>query len=128
MITDIKSPVDELLSCNRSPTIEETEFVIAAIQRSETKLATIDTAIIGARDVLERLSAEHEMVWAEMRAQRSVLSPIRRVPPELISEIFVLALLDKCHYGSHKYVVDGEKLLSRQRHCGLSSPSPSTQR
>lgn len=92
MTSDIGSALEKLLHCNRPPNPVEADYVSASIREMEARLATIDTAIANARAVLDRLVTEGKSVEEQLHAQRAILSPIRRVPPELISHIFVFCL------------------------------------
>ncbi|KAJ7455283.1 hypothetical protein B0H11DRAFT_250597 [Mycena galericulata] len=55
-------------------------------------LEKIDADIESARSVLKGLSMEHDETHSVLEAHRALLSPIRRIPPEVLGEIFIHCL------------------------------------
>ncbi|TRM58101.1 hypothetical protein BD626DRAFT_438652 [Schizophyllum amplum] len=51
---------------------------------------------------IERLQRLHACISVQLKINQSVASPVRRLPPELLSEVFV-RLLDTAHTASNKF-------------------------
>ncbi|KAF7374703.1 hypothetical protein MSAN_00355400 [Mycena sanguinolenta] len=59
---------------------------------SSNALDEFDFDIDGARSVLNGLLTERDQIHEALEAHRALLSPIRRIPPEVLGEIFVHCL------------------------------------
>ncbi|KAJ6532010.1 hypothetical protein B0H19DRAFT_1005659 [Mycena capillaripes] len=72
--------------------IERRAQVVEESGPSSNVLDKFDADIEGAQSVLKGLLAEREQTHEALEAHRALLSPIRRIPPEVLSEIFIQCL------------------------------------
>ncbi|KAJ7780110.1 hypothetical protein DFH07DRAFT_463426 [Mycena maculata] len=78
-----------LLTTNEPPQGAEFPFIQSVILKTDAHLACLDEEILRLRDRLEQLEEERR-VLSEYRAQNTgILSPLRRMPPEILSEIIL---------------------------------------
>ncbi|KAF8143265.1 hypothetical protein K438DRAFT_650423 [Mycena galopus ATCC 62051] len=83
----------ELLTSNEPPLDGEASSVHPIISRLYRRLSRQDDKISRLRTQLERLEQERATVEAEFLRNIAILSPLRRVPAEILSEIFTSTLL-----------------------------------
>ncbi|KAJ7635764.1 hypothetical protein DFH06DRAFT_661783 [Mycena polygramma] len=82
-----------LLTSNDVPLDSEIPPIHAIISDREKQLHAVDDQIFDLEITLVRFVREREQIAESVRQHRAVLSPLRRrVPPELLCEIFVLTL------------------------------------
>lgn len=86
-----------LIATNLSPSEEETRQILEFISKDEHELADIDAEIGHMQDALHRLLLQRARFAERIEAYKSTLSPIRRLPPEILAEIFILC------YASHTF-------------------------
>ncbi|KAJ7261772.1 hypothetical protein B0H12DRAFT_1231420 [Mycena haematopus] len=72
--------------------IERRAEVVMESGPSSNVLDKFDIDIDGARSVLNGLLTERDQIHEALEAHRALLSPIRRIPPEVLGEIFVQCL------------------------------------
>ncbi|KAJ6563604.1 hypothetical protein DFH09DRAFT_477879 [Mycena vulgaris] len=70
-----------LITSNEAPSDGESSLASAYIDELEPHIALLDEA-------LAFLSRRHAALLASLNAHKSIVSPIRRLPPELLGEIF----------------------------------------
>ncbi|KAJ7609332.1 hypothetical protein DFH06DRAFT_1485820 [Mycena polygramma] len=88
---DLKTRQHILLNSNEPPLDSEVVIVQSAIVKADGRLAWLANEISQLRDRLQRLE-EEQVSLSSFRAQnRAILSPLRRMPPEVLSEIFAWA-------------------------------------
>ncbi|KAJ6552744.1 hypothetical protein B0H19DRAFT_901178, partial [Mycena capillaripes] len=76
------------LNSNEIPLDSDIETIESAISRTDTTLARLDDEIVRLQERLQQLE-EKRASLAGYRVQNfSILSPLRRTPPEVLSEIF----------------------------------------
>ncbi|KAJ7647964.1 hypothetical protein FB45DRAFT_998846 [Roridomyces roridus] len=78
----------EILRCTVLPTAEETDAFRGVSSDTAADLARYDAEIASLQSLLGRLKSERELLHAHTNRCRSVLSPIRGLPAELLVEIF----------------------------------------
>lgn len=86
-------PVPRLLRSNDPPTESEAFLICAVINQIEHETSLIANPWLAVRD--QQVLAQHRAHYTQFTVeQRSLLSPLRRFPPEVFSEIFL-------HYRTH---------------------------
>lgn len=84
----LPSPIETLLQNNESPPDSESSFVQNLLYKAEKSLTDVDTQIERMQASISRLSERREHITANIQAYRTVLHPLRRLPREVILEIF----------------------------------------
>ncbi|KAJ7628157.1 hypothetical protein DFH06DRAFT_1480589 [Mycena polygramma] len=89
-----QSPMDLTLlsSTNCAPSPFEAGLISELIHQGDTAIAQLDDDILRDTDALVTVIKRREARRLEVRSLRGLISPIRRFPPEILSEIFVLCL------------------------------------
>ncbi|KAJ7651218.1 hypothetical protein FB45DRAFT_1078799 [Roridomyces roridus] len=86
------SPCTHLLQSNEAPTEAEIPPIQLFISENQSRLDALDVQIDDLRAQMQRLQSERATVEDCIHSHRAVLSAVRRVPHELITEIFVWTL------------------------------------
>ncbi|KAJ7483447.1 hypothetical protein FB451DRAFT_106651 [Mycena latifolia] len=81
-----------LLNTNETPLDSDSIFVKPAISNAGLRLVKIDDEIARLRDRLERLEEERASLSIFHSKNIAILSPLRRMPAEILCEIFSLTL------------------------------------
>ncbi|TRM58641.1 hypothetical protein BD626DRAFT_438001, partial [Schizophyllum amplum] len=74
------------------PTEREVAEIRHALQMDEASAATLEEAISRTQRTLDDLRAQHNVVVTSAARKRSLIAPIRRLPPELLTIIITLAI------------------------------------
>ncbi|KAJ6467141.1 hypothetical protein C8R47DRAFT_1056187, partial [Mycena vitilis] len=77
-----------LLESNEPPVDSEIPFFQSVVARTTARLARLETSIAQLRCQLEILDGEHEATSIELTRVRSILSPLRQMPAEVLCDIF----------------------------------------
>ncbi|KAF7347405.1 F-box domain-containing protein [Mycena venus] len=94
-----------LLASNNVPLDSEIPLIRRIVSDGEDRIAAL-TALIGAftaqiqhlEDVISQLNDQRDEATEQVHKYRTIVSPVRRVPPELVCEIFALsAAKDRAH-------------------------------
>ncbi|KAJ7663968.1 hypothetical protein DFH06DRAFT_1042209, partial [Mycena polygramma] len=81
-----------LLNSNEAPEDSETTFIRAVVSTAEACVARLNEEIAKLQAQLEHLE-EQRVSFSSYRARNSaILSPLRRMPPEVLGEIFIWTL------------------------------------
>ncbi|KAJ6462202.1 hypothetical protein C8R45DRAFT_1178714 [Mycena sanguinolenta] len=80
-----------LLETNDAPRDSDISVIQQTISAAEDRLRALDAQIHPLQTTLAQLLQRRAEVAEHLREHRAVLSPVRRVPPELICEIFDMA-------------------------------------
>ncbi|KAJ6510542.1 hypothetical protein C8R45DRAFT_391911 [Mycena sanguinolenta] len=80
-----------ILGTNRPPTDIEIVGIRSTIDEERARKMRLEARIAAVQSLLEELIAERDNMEEEIHAHEGTLSPLRRMPPELISLIFVFA-------------------------------------
>lgn len=83
-----------LFETNIVPTKEETTHIRLLLDKDLEEIHPLETQITQLQDTLQLLILEHEERRARIRAKEGILSAIRRIPPEIVGQIFVRCLRD----------------------------------
>ncbi|KAJ7117629.1 hypothetical protein C8R44DRAFT_555445, partial [Mycena epipterygia] len=76
------------LTTNEPPEDTESTFIRAVASKTGSRLAYLDTKISQLRDWLIQLEEERATLTVYHSQNTAILSPLRRMPPELLCEIF----------------------------------------
>lgn len=88
-LTDLPpSPIPYLLGTNRAPSDSETQNIRASIAALQPNISRLDADIAHARRVLAQLVREREALQSYVNEHATFLSPARRMPADIWSEIF----------------------------------------
>ncbi|KAJ7905219.1 hypothetical protein B0H13DRAFT_1716751 [Mycena leptocephala] len=92
--TSVLPPIDHkhLLETNDSPNDAEIPVVQDCITSGRRRVDAVNAQIDLLRAKLDQLVAERDVISEHVQQYTAVLSPIRRVPPELICEVFAWTL------------------------------------
>jgi len=77
-----------LLSTNEPPEESEIIFIQSLLLKSDARLASLDDEISRLRDRLKQLDEERSSLTIYRARNRAILSPLRRMPPEVLGDIF----------------------------------------
>ncbi|KAJ7260934.1 hypothetical protein B0H12DRAFT_364483 [Mycena haematopus] len=89
LATPNAGPLMLLLRSNDAPTPCQKSFVERLLRDKETELSALGDEISRLESTLRTLRKKHSDLAVEMHEYSGILSPIRRVPPEIIGEIFL---------------------------------------
>jgi len=104
-----RNAAEALLYSNTAPSEWQVQEVWRAIEQKEAELHSVQTQILDLERTVEnyedlsehqqemkKLIAQRDEAQSLLEAQRAILSPIRRVPIEILSEIFLHTLHNRC--------------------------------
>ncbi|KAJ3562520.1 hypothetical protein NP233_g9517 [Leucocoprinus birnbaumii] len=74
---------------NHAPSDLEAHYILKSIAHGNSHLEFLETEIRTLRETLVNLEQRQENVRNYLSSQRSLLSPIRRIPPEILGQIFL---------------------------------------
>ncbi|THV02607.1 hypothetical protein K435DRAFT_716733 [Dendrothele bispora CBS 962.96] len=86
------SPFKHVLNTNYSASTEESHSIGGMLKESKQVLDGMDKDIVRLRTEMHQRIARRNKLAAIMDAHRALVSPIRRLSPELLSEIFIHCL------------------------------------
>ncbi|KAJ7460289.1 hypothetical protein FB451DRAFT_1270906 [Mycena latifolia] len=87
--------VARLLMTNDAPRGSDIPSVLNVITETRGRLGLLDAQIESVRATLAKLSRARDEMAESLRQHQAILSPVRRIPLELLCEIFRLTLLWK---------------------------------
>ncbi|KAJ7646956.1 hypothetical protein FB45DRAFT_708065, partial [Roridomyces roridus] len=73
---------------NEVPNSAEIAFARDLTSRTAVRLTSLDDEILALEDRLEHLKAERAQLFKYHSDNVSILSPLRRMPPEVLTDIF----------------------------------------
>ncbi|KAJ7207710.1 hypothetical protein B0H12DRAFT_1195570, partial [Mycena haematopus] len=77
-----------LLNTNEPPQDPDLALIRPAAEKTQARLACLEAEISLLKEQLNRLEAEHAVLSEYHSQNLTILSPLRRVPLEILSEIF----------------------------------------
>ncbi|KAJ6471865.1 hypothetical protein C8R45DRAFT_936534 [Mycena sanguinolenta] len=77
-----------LLNTNEAPDDSDFEFIDSVISQAHARLACLDDKISKLQERLAPLEDERASLLNYLTRNKAILSPLRRMPPELLGEIF----------------------------------------
>ncbi|KII91990.1 hypothetical protein PLICRDRAFT_102633, partial [Plicaturopsis crispa FD-325 SS-3] len=89
-----QSPVSALLGTNAFPFPGEALHIRKTVNALESSLSTVEAEMARMQAVMENLSRKRTELSKSLKDHRDLLSPIRRLPPEMLSKIFIHCLTD----------------------------------
>ena len=91
-LEQLDSPFAHLLGTNYIPTNSETRQILNLLSQPLSELSRLDTEIDRLQAIIDDLYEQRDKVKKFVDAHRALLSPARRLPPEIVGEIFVRCL------------------------------------
>ncbi|KAJ7483481.1 hypothetical protein FB451DRAFT_1028928, partial [Mycena latifolia] len=119
----------ELLTTNAVPQGTELPFIQVVVSKTDARLADVEKEISRLRDRLQQLEDERASLSRYQAQNYAVISPLRRMPPEVLGEIFSWTLPDFRHtLGRRRFDITSSPWLlthisSRWRAVALSNAS-----
>lgn len=86
------SRFEELLSCNDPPVDSERTALDAVVREGEANLSSLPQRIAAVRETLKILLAEQARTIKHIAVAKSLLNPVRRLPGDVLIEIFTACL------------------------------------
>ncbi|KAJ7255137.1 hypothetical protein B0H12DRAFT_541135 [Mycena haematopus] len=77
-----------LLNTNEPPQAPELDLIRPVAEKTEARLASLEAEISQLKEQLNHLEAEHAMLSKYHSQNATILSPLRRIPVEILAEIF----------------------------------------
>ncbi|KAJ7785659.1 hypothetical protein B0H16DRAFT_1354385 [Mycena metata] len=118
------SPFASRLGTNYCPLDEEASEIQRLLKEPLSRLKGIDDKIAELQKAIDELTEEHRSVSTYVEAHKALLSPLRRLPLDIIQEIFVACL--PTHRNCVMSAVEAPMLLGRicssWRALSLSTP------
>ncbi|KAF7346649.1 ABC protein [Mycena sanguinolenta] len=97
-LSDISSPdIARLLSTNDVPQDADIPLIQQTISGAQDRLRAVDARILTLQAALAQLVKRRAEIVEHRREHRAILSPVRRVPPELVCKIFDLLTAPSRH-------------------------------
>ncbi|TDL23840.1 hypothetical protein BD410DRAFT_787134 [Rickenella mellea] len=87
-----KTSIRHLLNTTRVPTAAEAETVRQIIEEGYVELWKLRNQATAVKNKLSNLLAKYELTEKRIKAHAAILAPIRRLPQEVLSEIFFYCL------------------------------------
>ncbi|KAF8218286.1 hypothetical protein K438DRAFT_1557093, partial [Mycena galopus ATCC 62051] len=117
-----------LLNSNEAPEDSEFTFIRSIVSDADACLARLDDEISKIEGKLQQLKEERALLSGYQACNRSIISPLRRIPPEVLAEIFSCTLPSVTEsLRTKEYMACSPWVLShisaRWRAISLSTPS-----
>ncbi|KAJ7302964.1 hypothetical protein DFH08DRAFT_794099, partial [Mycena albidolilacea] len=117
-----------LLDTNEPLDDPELALIHSVISDADARLACLDDEISTLEEKLQQLEEEHASLSHHRTRKKAILSPLSRMPSEVLGEIFMLTLPSvMADLGPKDYLVGSPWVLphisSRWRATSLSTPS-----
>ncbi|KAJ7062301.1 hypothetical protein C8F01DRAFT_1137114 [Mycena amicta] len=121
----MSSPFASHLGSNYSPKDEEIQDIKDVIVKGTNRLHQLDSEIAELQKTMDKLVDERQLVHSDIEAHQALLSPLRRVPIDVIREIFVACLPEDrhCVMSAQEAPVLLGRICSSWRAIALSTPS-----
>lgn len=81
-----------LLNSSEPPDHSDLPLIHSVISKTDARLACLDDEIAKLRETLEQLEKDRMSLWNYRTRNTAILSPLRRMPTELLGEIFLRSL------------------------------------
>ncbi|KAJ7609075.1 hypothetical protein FB45DRAFT_1010679 [Roridomyces roridus] len=82
----------QLMDTNEPPAAAELAYTRAVVSKTAAQLASLDEDIIKLKTRLKELEDGRSVLAVSHQRSLPIISPLRRMPPEILSEIFVWTL------------------------------------
>jgi hypothetical protein len=103
-----ESPVPHLLGTNLTPLVSECSSIQQTVYEAQSHISSLDFEIVRVQRILDALSSKRRAMVEHVKGHRALLSPVRRIPSELISMIFLWCLRNEVH---REYAVNAPWVL-----------------
>ncbi|KAE9388743.1 hypothetical protein BT96DRAFT_835814, partial [Gymnopus androsaceus JB14] len=87
-----QSPFSSVIQTNYIPSTEDLVCLEALLTESQLQLAQLESEVAHVQNLLDTLLLRRDNVKAYVEAHRALMSPMRRLPKETLSEIFIRCL------------------------------------
>lgn len=94
-ISQLTTPFASVIETNYIPSQDEIVQLRALLVEPQIQLSRLETEISRLQDLLGSVVLQRDSVKKYIDAHRALMSPIRRLPPETLSEIFTHCLPDR---------------------------------
>lgn len=114
-----------ILHSNEPPSNSEAVQIESLVNSRRRDLDKLDSEIKETKDRLASLETNHRQISSALASYEAALSPLRHVPPEILSEIFLKCVQDKPPLFPWKRCNAPFSLTlvcSRWRHAALQTP------
>ncbi|KAJ7067406.1 hypothetical protein C8F01DRAFT_667194 [Mycena amicta] len=102
------SPCPDLVESNSPPTDAQASVIHQAIQTTEDRISSLDSHIVELKKTIEQCQLRRQELVAFVHLHRGVVSSLRRVPSEILGEIF-------------KHVIQENIYTDTEALCGLGA-------
>ncbi|KAJ6548225.1 hypothetical protein DFH09DRAFT_1170021 [Mycena vulgaris] len=118
------SPFSPKLGTNYCPDDEEVVEIRTLLAQPSLRLERLDNEIAVMRKALDTLIAERERVDAYVSAYKALISPVRRLPFDIIQEIFIACMPThrNCVMSAHEAPVLLGRICGSWRTLSLATP------
>ncbi|KAK7051607.1 hypothetical protein VNI00_004586 [Paramarasmius palmivorus] len=96
---------DELLRSNQVPSPPEQQQICSYIEMEERTLTQYDQEIARLRDVLAQLKIQRQALYTRTQRRRSQISPIRRLPNEILEEVLSMICMREFGLGHSLHIL-----------------------
>ncbi|TFK70803.1 hypothetical protein BDN72DRAFT_794777, partial [Pluteus cervinus] len=86
------SPFSDFLHTNHAPSGEETHHINQILSVPVDRLNNLDDELVRLQAQVDEVARKREAVKDYIDAHKALLSPIRRLPPEILAEVFINCL------------------------------------
>ncbi|KAJ7857884.1 hypothetical protein B0H13DRAFT_1155056 [Mycena leptocephala] len=86
------SPFAPQLGTNYCPTDEEVLEIQSLLVQPTLRLKRLDDEIADLQKAIDKLAEERESLGTYVAAHRALISPVRRLPSDIVQEIFIACL------------------------------------
>ncbi|KAF7297567.1 F-box domain-containing protein [Mycena kentingensis (nom. inval.)] len=113
-----------LLGTNYAPTEAEVVDITAILDRKNAHLCTLDTQIAALQQTMDKILAQRRVLAEDIQAHRALLSPIKRVPVDVLREIFIACMSTKrdCLMSASEAPVLLTRVCSSRSQIAISTP------
>ncbi|KAF7315976.1 F-box domain-containing protein [Mycena indigotica] len=123
----LSSPFSSKLGTNYAPNDEELERLSVLVSKLETQLQLLASPTIDNRDETtpESFRHEHSVLAQQIDAHKALMSPLRRVPLDILQEIFVKCLPEdeNCQMSANTAPLLLGRVCSLWRETAFSTPT-----
>jgi F-box-like len=88
------SPVPHLLNTNYSPSQTEVGLIRTSISQVHADIAEIDYELASLQAATAQIQRKRRLLLSFSEGHKSLLSPVRRIAPETLSDIFMWCLME----------------------------------
>jgi len=118
-----RSPAPELLNSNTAPSESAIPKIQKSILEAQTSISKLNCEIAKLTNALDKLLIKHKDLRKHVASHQNILSPMRKLPAEIWSEIFLFTLSRSGRrFDAKKSPLLLGQVCSDWRHIALSTP------